>query len=254
MQTDINKPIIEIKPDYLPTIEAFGLHITIPTASLNTVLLALLCVVKVKELIESSTKSLNIALTALDRIDISIIDAMDDLAVEMREITNADRVVFFFLHNGVSNTVYHWKRLSAMSEATRVGIKPIIKELREILVPSVLTESDYNLYKSLGADKEFIHVHLHNAIISRKHKNFILDTGMFGHYIRVLKDEDTKQPYGAVVIQYASLEQFDKVWSENTYNTLGTKLDTMYNLLTKRTKSERFRFIAKIRELLRFGK
>lgn len=253
-----NKPIIEVQPkDSLPTFEVLGTQWTIPTSSLNTVLLSLLCIIKIKEAIESGTKGIKLALTALDRLDITIIDAMDDLAVEIRETTNADRVVFFLLHNGTANPVYHWKRLSAMSESCRIGVKPVLREMRDILVPSIITEADYQLYKDLKAHKQFVHLHLENPLLSRKHKNFILDTGMFGHYVRVLVDEETNKPYGAVLIQYTIREQCEihdgTGWSQQTYNTLEVKLDILYNLFAKRTNTPRFQFIAKIKKFMRFG-
>lgn len=255
----MNNQIIEVQPkDSLPTFEVFGTQWTIPTSSLNTVLLFLLCAIKVKEALEAGSKGIKLALTALDRLDIAVIDAMDDLAVEIRETTNADRVSFFLLHNGTSNPVYHWKRLSCMSESVRVGVKPIIKEMHDILVPSIVNESDYELYKALKAHKQFVYLHLENPLISRKHKNFILDTGMFGHYVRVLIDEDSNKPYGAVLIQYSTREQCEihegTGWSQHTYDTLETKLDILYNLLSKRTDSQQFRIVAKIKEFLRFGK
>lgn len=254
-----NKPIVEVQPkDSLPTFEVFGTQWTIPTSSLNTALLSLLCIIKIKEAIESGTKGIKLALTALDRLDITIIDAMDDLAVEIRETTNADRVVFFLLHNGTANPVYHWKRLSAMSESCRVGVQPVIKHMRDVLVPSIVNEADYELYKSMKAHKQFVHLHLENPLISRKHKNFMLDTGMFGHYVRVLVDEDSNKPYGAVLIQYTTREQCEINagigWSQQTYDTLETKLDVLYNLFAKRTDSKQYRIVNKIKEWLRFGK
>ena len=252
-----NKPIVEVE-HILPSFDLFGTQITIPTSSLNTVLLFLLCIIKIKETIESGTKGIKLALTALDRLDVTIIDAMDDLAVEIRETTNADRVVFFLLHNGTANPVYHWKRLSAMSESTRVGVQPVIKHMRDVLVPSIVTEKDYELYKSLKALKQFVHLHLENPMISRKHKNFMLDTGMFGHYVRVLVDEDSNKPYGAVLIQYTTREQCEihegTGWSQQTYDSLEMKLDVLYNLFSKRTDSKNFRIISKIKEFLRFGR
>lgn len=253
------RPIIEVQPkDTLPTIDLWGTEITIPTSSFNTALLFLLCAIKVKEALEAGTKGIKLALTALDRLDITIIDAMDDLAVEIRETTNSDRVIFFLLHNGTSNPVYHWKRLSAMSESVRVGVQPVLKHMRDVLVPSIVTEKDYELYKELKSHKQFVHLHLENPLISRKHKNFMLDTGAFGHYVRVLVDEDTNKPYGAVVIQYTTREQCEintgSGWSQHTYNTLETKLDVLYNLFSKRTTTKRFQFISKVKEMLRFGK
>ena len=242
-----NKPIISVEPkDSLPVIEVWGYNITIPTSSLNTVLLGLLLIIKVQEVIKSGTKGIKLAMTALDRMDIKIIDAMDDLAVEIRETTNADRVIFFLLHNGISNPVYHWKRLSAMSESTRIGIKPIIKEIRDVLVPSIATE--------VKACRGFVHMNMDNPAISRKHKNFMLDTGMYGHYVRVLTDEDTKKPYGAVLIQYSTPEQCNRDWSQHTHDSLENKLDILYNLFSKRTGSERFKFISKVKEFMSFGK
>ena len=92
----MNNQIIEVQPkDSLPTFEVFGTQWTIPTSSLNTVLLFLLCAIKVKEALEAGSKGIKLALTALDRLDIAVIDAMDDLAVEIRETTNADRVSSF---------------------------------------------------------------------------------------------------------------------------------------------------------------
>lgn len=248
--------IIEVVPreHILPTFEAFGMQVTIPTTSLNTVLLLLLCTLKIKDTLDAGTKGLKLALTALDRLDIAIIDAMDDLAVEIRETTNADRVIFFLLHNGTSNPVYHWKRLSAMSESVRLGIKPVLRELRDILVPSVATESDYKYYKSLKTYRQFVSVHLEDSVLSRKHKNFILDTGMFGQYVRVLIDEETKKPYGAVLVQYSTRDQCNKEWSAHTYQTVEEKLNTLYALLARRTQSSNYKFITKIKQLLRFGK
>lgn len=247
--------IIEVQPsDHLPTVEIWGTQWTIPTSSLNTTLLFLLCLAKIHELVKSSTKGIKLAMTALDRMDIKIIDAMDDLAVEMRETTNADRVVFFLLHNGVSNMKYHWKRLSAMSESARIGVRPVMKELRDILVPSIITETDYDLYRRMRCYTHFVQIDLNNTEISRKHKNFILETGMFSHYIRVLVDEDTRKPYGAVLIQYSTHEQCVKEWSQHTYDTVETKLDLLYNLFAKRTGSDRFRFLSKVKEFMRFGR
>lgn len=256
MATTDNYNIIEVVPaeHILPSFEVFGTKVVIPTSSLNTVLLTLLIIIKIQEVIKSGTNGLKIAMTALDRTDIVIIDAMDDLAVEMREITNADRVIFLLLHNGISNHVYHWKRLSAMSECTRVGIKPILKEMRDLLIPSIVTESDYKLYKKLKVDSQFIHIHVENAVISRKHKNFIVNTGMYGQYLRVLVDEDIKKPYGVLLIQYASPEQFNITWSQETYDALETKLDVLYSLFAKRIESDRFRFLARCKEFMRFGK
>ena len=260
MASSDNYNIIEVQPTehILPSFEAFGAKVTIPTSSLNTVLLLLLCLSKVHDIVKSGTKGVQLALTALDRLDITIIDAMDDLAVEIREITNADRVVFFLLHNGIANPVYHWKRLSAMSESVRIGVKPILRDMRDVLVPSILTEKDYQLYKDLQCHKQFVHLHLENPLLSRKHKNFMLDTGVFGHYVRVLVDEETNKPYGAVLIQYTTREQC-KIhdgtgWSQYTYDTLETKLDILYNLFAKRTNTPRFQFIARCKEFMRFGR
>lgn len=255
----VDRPIIHVEPkDSLPSIDLWGHDVTIPTSSLNTVILSLILIIKIKEIIESGTKGIKLALTALDRLDITIIDAMDDLAVEIREITNADRVVFFLLHNGIANPVYHWKRLSAMSESVRIGVKPILRDMRDVLVPSILTEKDYQLYKDLQCHKQFVHMHLENPLVSRKHKNFMVDTGVFGHYVRVLVDEDTNKPYGAVLIQYTTREQCEihdgTGWSQYTYKTLETKLDILHNLFTKRTQTPRFQFIARCKEFLRFGR
>jgi hypothetical protein len=254
-----DRPIIHVEPkDSLPSIDLWGHDVTIPTSSLNTVILSLILIIKIKEIIESGTKGIKLALTALDRLDITIIDAMDDLAVEIREITNADRVVFFLLHNGIANPVYHWKRLSAMSESVRIGVKPILRDMRDVLVPSILTEKDYQLYKDLQCHKQFVHLHLENPLLSRKHKNFMLDTGMFGHYVRVLVDEDTNKPYGAVLIQYTTREQCEinegSGWSQHTYDSLEIKLDILYNLFAKRTTTKRFQFISKVKEFMRFGR
>jgi hypothetical protein len=256
MASKDNYNIIEVQPTdhILPTFDLWGTELTIPTSSLNTALLVLLCILKIKETVETSKKGLKLALTALDRLDIAIIDAMDDLAVEIRETTNADRVLFFLLHNGISNPVYHWRRLSAMSESTRTGIKPVIKEMRDILVPSVATESDYVYYKNINAHKRFVHVHVDSSDISRKHKNFISDSGMFGHYVRVLVDDETNKPYGAVIVQYSTRGQCDKDWSTHTHQTVEQKLNTLYALLARRTNTPQYRFFAKIKEFIRFGK
>lgn len=258
MTTNPTKTIIEVKPEALPTFEVFGMNVTIPTSSLNTLLLTTLCAIKIKEVLTAGTKGIKIALTALDRIDIAIIDAMDDLAVEMREITNADRCIFFLMHNGTSNQVYHWKRISSMSESLRIGVQPICKQMQSVLIPSIVTESDYNLYHDMQADKQFAHVHLDNPRLSRKHRNFILESGMFGQYVRVLVDEDTNKPYGAVVIQYATREQCDinegTGWSQMTHDNLETKLDRLYSLLSKRTASQQFRVKAWIEQIIRLGK
>ena len=253
-----NKAITEIRPDSLPTIEAFGFNITIPTSSINTLLLTLLCIIKVKEVLEASTNGLKIAFTALDRIDIAIIDAMDDLAVEMREITHADRCIFFLMHNGLSNQVYHWKRISAMSESIKIGIQPIIKQMQSVLIPSIVTEADYNLYHAMQADKHFIYLHLDNPLMSRKHRNFLLESGTFGQYVRVLVDEETNKPYGAVAIQYSTREQCDinegTGWSQLTLDNVEIKLDRLYNLLAKRTETKQFRLKSWLLKLVRFGK
>jgi hypothetical protein len=86
----------------------------------------------------------------------------------------------------------------------------------------------------------------------------MLDTGMFGHYVRVLVDEESNKPYGAVLIQYSTREQCEinegTGWSQQTYDNLEGKLDVLYNLFSKRTDSKQYRIIGKVKEWLRFGR
>jgi hypothetical protein len=145
-----------------------------------------------------------------------------------------------------------------MSESARVGVQPVLNHMRDVLLPSIITEKDYDLYHRLKAHKQFVHLHLENSLLSRKHKNFMLDTGMFGHYVRVLVDEESNKPYGAVLIQYSTREQCEinegTGWSQQTYDNLEGKLDVLYNLFSKRTDSKQYRIIGKVKEWLRFGR
>jgi CTP synthase (UTP-ammonia lyase) len=240
-----------------PSIEAFGLKVNLPeSAQLNTILLLVLLVQTATNLFK--TKPVEFAVDLLRGSDLQLLEDLDDIAVQLREITQADRVLIAGFHNGKKNSVYHWKRLSVLAEAVRLGIEPVKPKFKDLDTHSLLAKSDYDNFILLRSDKTFIHTHMDLPTVSMKQKRFMINCAMFGQYVMLLMDDELKLPHGIIFVQYDSREKCEVEaasligWSDATRNLAQDKAVIVNNLIYDRATSLQEKAINYVKNKLRF--
>jgi hypothetical protein len=227
-------------PDTMPSFDLFGTKFTLPPQT-TTVLLLLLFTERLVALFTS--KPAEFAIDLLRGSDLALLESLDDIAVELRELTKADRVLIAGFHNGKKNKVYHWKRVSVLAEATRLGIEPVAQKLKDIDTFSLMSLSDYQYLNKLQADKTFIHTHLDLPTISTKQKRFLSNCYMFGQYVMLLVDDVEEDPHGIIFVQYDSrdkceVESESEVgWSDVTRDIAYDKAQLVNSLIYDRGTS-----------------
>jgi hypothetical protein len=236
------KKAIEGKEIPDSSFDIFGVTVYLPAdVNLNTLLLLLLVTKNIVDLFK--TKPVEFAIDLLRGSDLQLLESLDDIAVELRELTKADRVLIAGFHNGKKNTLYHWKRLSVLAEATRLGVEPVSYKLKDIDTYSVMTVSDYNMLISLKANQQYIHTHQDLPNISVKQKRFLHSCYMFGQYICLLIDDIADAPHGVIFVQYDSYEKCEVEiggeigWSETTKQLAYQKAVLVNNLIYDRGTS-----------------
>lgn len=213
LQTTNKTAPVEVEVVQNPSFELFGTTFHLPPSSnLNTILLLALLIQNVTNLFK--TKPVEFAIDLLRGGDLELLEKLDDIAVELRELTKADRVLIAGFHNGKKNAVYHWKRLSVLAEATRLGIEPVASKLQDIDTYSVITKADYDLLSTLRANQQYVHTHQDLPTISIKQKRFLSTCYMFGQYLCLLVDDIADAPHGIIFVQYDSREKCE-VQTEN---------------------------------------
>jgi len=191
-------------PSDAPSFDLFGTTITLPSNITNIIIL-LMVLERLISLFKS--KPVEFAIDLLRGSDLELLESLDDIAVELREVTKADRVLIAGFHNGKQNAVYHWKRVSVLAEATRLGIEPVGTKLKDVDTFSIMSLADYQYLDKLQAAKAFIHTHQDLPTISNKQKRFLSTCYMFGQYVMLLVDDVAEDPHGIIFVQYDSREK-----------------------------------------------
>jgi hypothetical protein len=202
------------------------------------------------------TKPVEFAIDLLRGGDLEILERLDDIAVELRELTKADRVLIAGFHNGKKNTVYHWKRLSVLAEATRLGVESVLHKTKDLDTISVFSSNDYEFLKTLGAHKTFIHINRDLPTISIQQRRFLINCYMFGQYVMLLQDDVLTDPYGAIFIQYDSPEKCEVSrggevgWSSSVTNSAYQKVMRVNSLIYDRGTSRATKVVHWIKKKL----
>lgn len=240
--------------DTNPSFELFNTKFSLPPQT-ATVLILLMFLERVAAIFKS--KPVEFTVDLLRGADLDLLERLDDIAVELKELTKADRVLIAGFHNGKKNNTYHWKRLSVLAESTRIGIEPVIQKLKDIDTVSILTLSDYNNLFELKANKTFIHTHLDLPTLSAKQKRFLGTCYMFGQYVMLLVDENAEAPHGIIFIQYDSREKCEIQtenyvgWSDSTRTQAFDKAVVVNNLIYERGTSRIQRIIGWVKKKCR---
>jgi hypothetical protein len=251
-----NNTPVEVEAVQSPSFEIFGTTVHLPpSSSLNTILLLALLVQNLTSLFK--TKPVEFAIDLLRGGDLELLEKLDDIAVELRELTKADRVLIAGFHNGKKNTVYHWKRLSVLAEATRLGIEPVASKLKDVDTYSVMTKADYDLLSTLKAHQQYVHTHQDLPTISAKQKRFLSTCYMFGQYVCLLVDDIADAPHGIIFVQYDSREKCEVQtenevgWSDTTRDIAYQKAMVVNNLIYDRGTSRMNKIFDFVKKKLR---
>ena len=234
--------------------EVFGYTVNVPPQS-SPILLALILISNAAMILKS--KPAGYAVDLLRGSDLQLLESLDNIAVELKEITKADRVLIAGFHNGKKNTVYHWKRVSVLAESVRLGIEPVAKKLTDIDTFSIMALTDYEYLTKLEADKIFIHTHQDLPTISNKQKRFLSSCYMFGQYVMLLVDDVATSPHGIIFIQYDSREKcevqnnFEIGWSDITRQLAYDKAMLINSLLYDRGTSNTVKMLDWVKKKLR---
>jgi hypothetical protein len=187
-----------------PSFDFLGYKVTLPPQT-TPIFLLLILLTTINTTLKS--KPIEFTVDLLRGYDLALLENLDDIAVELRELTKADRVLIAGFHNGKKNQIYHWKRISVLAEATRFGVEPVIHKLKDVDTFSIMSLNDYQYLTQLKADRAYIHTHLDLPTISNKQKFFLHGCYMFGQYVLFLVDDTAKDPHGIIFIQYDSREK-----------------------------------------------
>ena len=234
--------------------EVFGYTVNVPSQS-SPILLALILISNVAIILKS--KPAAYAVDLLRGADLQLLENLDNIAVELKEITKADRVLIAGFHNGKKNTMYHWKRVSVLAESVRLGIEPVGRKLVDIDTFSIMSLADYEYLTKLEADKIFIHTHQDLPTISNKQKRFLSSCYMFGQYVMLLVDEVASDPHGIIFIQYDSREKcevqnnFEVGWGDATRQLAYDKAMLINSLIYDRSTSNVIKMLDWIKKKLR---
>lgn len=246
----------EQQPSNTPTFDVFGYNVNLPPQT--TPIFLLLILLSNASLILKS-KPAEFAIDLLRGADLALLESLDDIAVELRELTRADRVLIAGFHNGKKNAVYHWKRVSVLAEATRLGIEPVGNKLKDIDTFSLMALSDYEYLTKLQADKTFIHTHLDLPTISGKQKRFLTNCYMFGQYVMLLVDDVAVDPHGIIFVQYDSREKCEVQsesevgWSDSTRELAIDKAQLINSLIYDRGTSNIAKMLDWVKKKLRIS-
>ena len=235
MDNNANKAT-EVQPHNLPSLDIFGAKINLPDSSqLNTFLILAVLIQSTATLFK--TNPVEFAVDLLRGSDLQLLEDLDDIAASLREMTQSDRVLIAGFHNGKKNTLYHWKRLSVLSESVRLGVEPVKAKFKDLDTYSLISLEDYNSFLSLKADKNFIHTHMDLPTVSQKQKRFLINCHMFGQYIMLLMDDEVKLPHGIIFIQYDDRDKCEVQteslvgWSDKTRDDAAYKASIVNNLI-----------------------
>jgi hypothetical protein len=237
-----------------PSFDLFGTTITLPS-NLTSVILLLMVLERVVSVFKS--KPMEFAINLLRGSDLELLESLDDIAVELREVTKADRVLIAGFHNGKQNAVYHWKRVSVLAEATRLGIEPVSHKLKDVDTFSIMSLADYEYLDKLQAAKAFIHTHYDLPTISNKQKRFLSTCYMFGQYVMLLVDDVATDPHGIIFIQYDSREKCEVQnesevgWSDITREIAYDKAMAVNSLIYDRGTSRFTKMVDWVKKKLR---
>lgn len=140
----------------------------------------------------------------LQQKDIELIDEIDDLIVELRSIIDADRVQVVLLHNGISNPIFHWKKLSCIAESVKSGITKISSLLQSINIQDIFTQADIiNLNLLKNTDDSCTIFSKEDIYLSRKLKLFCTEISAESLYISpLLNPKEPNKPYGFIFVQW----------------------------------------------------
>lgn len=243
-----------VQPITAPSFELYGTKFTLPPQT-ATVIILLMALERVVALFKSTPVEL--AVKVLRGSDLELLEKLDDIAVELRELTKADRVLIAGFHNGKRNKVYHWKRVSVLAEATRFGVEPVGQKIKDADTFSIMALTDYEYLTSLKADKAFIHTHLDLPTISNKQKRFLSTCYMFGQYVLFLVDDVAEDPHGIIFIQYDSREKCEVQnesevgWSDATRSLAYDKALMVNSLIYDRGTSNIVKMLDWVKKKLR---
>jgi hypothetical protein len=230
----------EGQPVKQPSIEGYGFNIEVPTQA-TPILLLFIALTNLVLILKS--KPVGFAIDLLRGADLQLLENLDDIAVELRELTQADRVLVTGFHNGKQNTLYHWRRISTLAESTRFGVEPVLHKTKDLDTISVFSSNDYEFLKTLGAHKTFIHINRDLPTISIQQRRFLINCYMFGQYVMLLQDDVLSDPYGAIFIQYDSPEKCEVSrgegvgWTPSVTNSAYQKVMRVNSLIYDRGTS-----------------
>jgi hypothetical protein len=236
-----------------PSLDIFGYPVTLPPQS-TPLLLTLIFITNLVLILKS--KPVGFAIDLLRGADLQLLENLDDIAVELRELTQADRVLITGFHNGKQNILYHWRRISTLAEATRFGVESVLHKTKDLDTISVFSSNDYEFLKTLGAHKTFIHINRDLSTISIQQRRFLINCYMFGQYVMLLQDDVLTDPYGAIFIQYDSPEKCEVSrggevgWSSSVTNSAYQKVMRVNSLIYDRGTSRATKVVHWIKKKL----
>lgn len=238
----------ESQPIVYPSLDVFGYPITLPVQS-TPILLTLIFISNLVLVLKS--KPIGFAIDLLRGADLQLLEALDDIAVELRELTQADRVLITGFHNGKQNNIYHWKRISALAESNRFGVESVLRKTKDLDTASIFTSEDYELLRGSGAHKVFSFISTYLCTTSVKQTRFLLNCYMFGHYAMLLQDDALSDPYGAIFIQYDNPQKCKEEWSQDIKDSVYHKVMRVNNMIYDRGTSRTTKMVHWVRKKLR---
>jgi hypothetical protein len=150
---------------------------------------------------------------------------IEQILIELRALTDADRVVVGLFHNGTSVGSFHFTKLSLAYESLKTGITSLRKRYKDIDVTGI--EDELLTYQS---DK-FTRNAISDVNVDNGCKQYLNSIGLEAVYTRLIPVNGEKNNYyGVIQIQFAS-EHNDEISEdrlkeiEKTYNRLLTALD-----------------------------
>lgn len=150
---------------------------------------------------------------------------IEQILLELRALTDADRVVVGLFHNGTSVGSFHFTKLSLVYESLKTGITSLRKRYKDIDVTGI--EGELLTYQS---DK-FTRNAVSDINVDNGCKQYLNSIGLESVYTRLIPVNGEKNSYyGVTQIQFAS-EHNDEISQdrlkeiEKTYNRLLTALD-----------------------------
>lgn len=150
---------------------------------------------------------------------------IEQILLELRALTDADRVVVGLFHNGTSIGSFHFTKLSIGYESLKTGISSLRKHCKDVDLTGV--EDELLSYNS----ESFIRNSISDIDVNVNYKKYLNSVGLEAVYSRLVAVNNKDNNYYAVVqIQFAS-EHNDEISEdrlkevEKTYNRLLTALD-----------------------------